>query len=202
MFTGLVEDVGTAVGAERRPDALVIRVRPARIALADLVVGESISHDGVCLTVTEVGGDGYSILAGAETLARTTLGDLRVGDRLNLERALRAGDRLGGHLVAGHVDGTGAITSRVDGGANLVIGIAPPPALLRYIVEKGSIAVDGVSLTVNTVTGDDFSVAIIPHTRDETTLGARPIGGRVNLEVDVVAKYVEKLTAGYRGVPS
>jgi riboflavin synthase len=201
MFTGLVEDVGTAIAAERRSDALVIRVRPGRIALADLIVGESIAHDGVCLTVTDVDREGYGVLAGAETLARTTLGGLRVGDRLNLERALRAGDRLGGHMVAGHVDGTGTIASRVDAGANLVIGIAAPPALLRYIVEKGSIAVDGISLTVNTVSGDDFSVAIIPHTRDETTLGARPLGGRVNLEVDVVAKYVEKLTAGYRGAP-
>jgi riboflavin synthase len=201
MFTGLVEDIGTVVGAERRPDAVVLRVRPARVPLAELVIGESIAHDGVCLTVTEVGADGYTVLAGAETLARTTLGDVRTGDRVNLERALRAGDRLGGHLVAGHVDATGRIAHRDDAGANLVIAIAPPPALLRYIVEKGSIAVDGISLTVNAVSRDDFSVAIIPHTRDATTLGARPLGGRVNLEVDLVAKYVEKLTLGYRGAP-
>jgi riboflavin synthase len=199
MFTGLVEDVGTALRADRTADALVIEVRPERIPLAELAVGDSLCHDGVCLTVTAVAAHSYTVLAGAETLARTTLGRLAVGTRVNLERALRAGDRLGGHMVAGHVDSTGIVRDRVDGGANLVLTIGAPPDVLRYVVEKGSIAVDGVSLTVNAVTADAFSIAIIPHTRDHTTLGTHPVGHPVNLEVDVIAKYVEKLTQGYRG---
>lgn len=195
MFTGLVEDTGRIVSAERRSDALVLGVRPGRIALADLAVGESICHDGTCLTVTDLGPDAYHVLAGAETLARTTLGSLAVGKRVNLERALRVGDRLGGHWVTGHIDGTGELAVRDDLGANLVLGFRAAPALLRYIVEKGSIAVAGISLTVNAVDGDGFSVAIIPHTRDHTTLGDLAIGDRTNLEVDILAKHVEKLVA-------
>jgi len=195
MFTGLVEDTGVIVSAERRSDAVVLGVRPQRIALADLVVGESICHDGTCLTVTDVAGDAYHVLAGGETLARTTLGTLVVGTRVNLERALRVGDRLGGHWVTGHVDGTGELIARTDRGANLVLGIRAAPQLLRYIVEKGSIAAAGVSLTVNTVDGAGFTVAIIPHTRDHTTLGALAVGDRINLEVDILAKHVEKLVS-------
>jgi riboflavin synthase len=196
MFTGLVEDVGTVARAERRSDALVLAIRPARIALAELVVGESICHDGACLTVTDVGRDAFTVLAGAETLARTTLGGVRVGSKLNLERALKVGDRLGGHWVTGHIDGTGELATRRDLGANLVLGVRAPAALLRYIVDKGSIAVAGVSLTVNAVDGETFSVAIIPHSRDHTTLGALAIGDRVNLETDILAKHVDKLLAG------
>jgi riboflavin synthase len=193
MFTGLVEDVGAIVFAERRSDAVVLGVRPQRIPLAELAVGESICHNGACLTVTDMAPDGYRVLAGGETLARTTLGALGVGGRVNLERSLRVGDRLGGHWVTGHIDGTGELIARTDLGANLVLGIRAAPALLRYIVEKGSIAVAGVSLTVNTVDPDGFSVAIIPHTRDHTTLGDRAVGDRFNLEVDILAKHVEKL---------
>lgn len=193
MFTGLVEDTGAIVSAERRSDAVILGVLPQRIGLADLVVGESICHDGACLTVTDVGRDAYHVLAGGETLARTTLGALRVGRRVNLERALRVGDRLGGHWVTGHIDGTGELVARTDLGANLVLGFRAAPALLRYIVEKGSIAVAGVSLTVNTIDGEGFSVAIIPHTRDHTTLGDLAVGDRINLEVDILAKHVEKL---------
>jgi riboflavin synthase len=193
MFTGLVEDTGVIVSAERRSDALVLGVRPQRIALAELTAGESVCHDGTCLTVTDLGRDAYHVLAGAETLARTTLGGLAVGKRVNLERALRVGDRLGGHWVTGHIDGTGELVVRTDLGANLVLGVRTPPALLRYIVEKGSIAVAGVSLTVNAVDADGFSVAIIPHTRDHTTLGELALGDRINLEVDILAKHVEKL---------
>lgn len=193
MFTGLVEDTGVIARADRRSDALVLAVRPKRIPLGDLVIGESLCHDGTCLTVTEIGRETYSVLAGAETLARTTLGNLRVGKRVNLERALKLGDRLGGHWVTGHIDGTGELATRRDLGANLVLGVRATPALLRYIVEKGSIAIAGVSLTVNGVDAETFSVAIIPHTRDETTLGELAIGDRVNLEVDILAKHVEKL---------
>ncbi|MDB4961398.1 MAG: riboflavin synthase, alpha subunit [Myxococcales bacterium] len=193
MFTGLVEDLGTVARADRRSDALVLSIRPAAMPLAELAIGDSICHDGACLTVTEIGRDAFTVLAGAETLARTTLGSLRIGSKVNLERALKVGDRLGGHWVTGHIDGTGELAVRRDLGANLVLGFRTPPALLRYIVEKGSIAVAGVSLTVNAVDPDTFSIAIIPHTRDHTTLGALAIGDRVNLEVDILAKHVEKL---------
>lgn len=211
MFTGLVEDTGVVVVADRSSgvvpgaagapgsepgEALALWVRPQRIALAELSVGDSLCHDGACLTVTDIDrGDraAYRVLAGAETLARTTLGALRPGSRVNLERALRVGDRLGGHWVTGHIDGIGELRSRRDLGSNLVLAIGAAPALLRYVVEKGSIAVAGVSLTVNAVDAEAFSVAIIPHTRDHTTLGDLAVGDRVNLEADILAKHVEKL---------
>jgi len=193
MFTGLVEDVGAVTRADRRGNALVIAVRPARIAIAELVVGESICHDGACLTVTEIERDHYTVLAGAETLARTTLGGARVGSKLNLERALRVGDRLGGHWVTGHVDGTGTIRARRDLGSNLVLDIEAARELLKLVVEKGSIAVAGVSLTVNAVTAETFSVALVPHTVAHTTLGELAPGARCNLETDVLAKHVARL---------
>ena len=198
MFTGLVEDVGTVVRADRRSDALVLAVRPARMPLAELTIGESVCHDGACLTVTDIGRDSFSVLAGQETLNRTTLGGMRIGKKLNLERSLKVGDRLGGHWVTGHVDGTGELAARRDLGANLVLVVRTPAPLLRHIVEKGSIAIAGVSLTVNAVDSETFSVAIIPHTRDMTTLGDLAIGDRVNLETDILAKHVEKLLGGTR----
>src|SRR5258706_2125538 len=160
MFTGLVEDVGTVARADRRSDALVLAIRPAKLPLGELSVGESVCHDGACLTVTEVGRDSYSVLAGRETLDRTTLGQLRAVQRVNLERSLRLGDRLGGHWVTGHIDGTGELVARRDLGSNLVLEVRTTHG--RYIVEKGSIALAGVSLTVNAVTDHAFSVAIIP----------------------------------------
>jgi riboflavin synthase len=194
VFTGLVEDVGSVARADRRSDALVLVVKPAQLPVGELTIGESICHDGACLTVTETTRETYTVLAGAETLARTTLGDARVGSKLNLERSLRVGDRMGGHWVTGHVDGTGELVQRRDLGANLVLVIRTH--LGRYIVEKGSIAVAGVSLTVNAVDAETFSVAIIPHTREHTTLGALAIGARINLETDILAKHVEKLLGG------
>jgi riboflavin synthase len=196
VFTGLVEDVGSVARADRRSDALVLVVRPGKLPAGELTIGESICHDGACLTVTETTRETYTVLAGAETLARTTLGDARVGSKLNLERSLRVGDRMGGHWVTGHIDGTGEIVQRRDLGANLVLVIRTSSG--RYIVEKGSIAVAGVSLTVNAVDTETFSVAIIPHTREHTTLGALAIGNRVNLETDILAKHVEKLLGGLK----
>ena len=198
MFTGLVEDIGTVVKADRQGDALALVVRPGAIRAAELAIGESVSHDGACLTVTATDGDTYTVLAGAETLARTTLVDARIGSELNLERALRVGDRLGGHMVAGHVDGTGVVAARRDEGANVVYTIAADAALLRYVVEKGSVAIDGISLTVNRVDREGFDVAIIPHTAEHTTFGEKHAGARVNLEVDLIGKYVEKLLGGHR----
>jgi riboflavin synthase len=195
MFTGLVEDVGTVARADRRSDALVLAIRPSRIPLAELTIGESVCHDGCCLTVTDIGRDSFTVLAGQETLSRTTLGALRIGKKVNLERSLRVGDRLGGHWVTGHIDGTGELAARRDLGANLVLQIRTPAPLLRHIVEKGSIGLAGVSLTVNAVDAETFSVAIIPHTRDMTTLGELAIGDRVNLETDILAKHLEKLVA-------
>lgn len=193
MFTGLVEDVGTVVALDRRADAVVALIAPHRIPLRELAVGESICHDGACLTVTEIADQGFTVLAGAETLARTTLAEWQIGSPVNLERSLRLGDRMGGHWVTGHIDATAAVVARLDQGANLVLRFAPPPSLLRYIVEKGSIAVAGVSLTVNEVDAETFSIAIIPHTAGHTTLGRLAVNGRVNLEVDLLAKHVEKL---------
>jgi riboflavin synthase len=198
MFTGLVEDTGTVARAERRNNALVLAIRPSRLPVGELTIGESVCHDGACLTVTELGRDTFTVLAGLETLERTTLGNLRVGRRVNLERSLKVGDRLGGHWVTGHVDGTGELAARRDLGSNLVLVVRAAPALLRYIVEKGSIAIAGVSLTVNAVDAETFSVAIIPHTRDATTLGDLAIGDRINLETDILAKHVEKLLGAPR----
>lgn len=197
MFTGLIEDIGTVVRTDRRSDAAVLVIEPGSIATAELVTGESIAVDGVCLTVTEAVPSGFTVLAGAETLRRTTAGNLRVRSRVNLERALRAGDRLGGHLVSGHIDAVGEIVARRELGSNLDIEVRAPAAQLRYVVDKGSIAVDGISLTVNRVGPESFSVALIPHTVGATTLGAKAAGAPVNLEVDIIGKYVEKLLAGY-----
>jgi len=198
MFTGLVEDMGTVVRADRRSNALVLAVKPARIPVGELTIGESVCHDGACLTVTETSRDTFTVLAGLETLERTTLGGLRISSRVNLERSLKLGDRLGGHWVTGHIDGTGELVARRDLGSNLVLVVRAIPALLKYIVEKGSIAIAGVSLTVNAVDAETFSVAIIPHTRDMTSLGQLAIGDRVNLETDILAKHVEKLLGGTR----
>lgn len=174
-------------------------VRPHRLRANELTIGESIAHDGVCLTVTAVDDalGAYEVLLGPETLRRTSLGDCAAGARVNLERAMQAGERFGGHMVAGHIDDVGTITARAQDGSNVRFDIAAPPAVARYIVAKGSIAVNGISLTINRVSDGDFSVSIIPHTCAVTTLGAAVVGQRVNLEVDLIGKYVERLLGGY-----
>jgi riboflavin synthase len=202
VFTGLVEDVGQVVRVDRRSDAAILTIRPGAIAVGELALGESVSIEGACLTVTDIGRSGaggtFTVLAGGETLRRTTLGDLRVQSKVNLERALRVGDRLGGHLVAGHVDEVGEIVSKRDLGANLELVFRASAQNLRYVVEKGSVAIDGISLTVNRVDDYSFTVALIPHTVEKTTLAAKSVGGRVNLEVDIIGKYVERLLGGYK----
>ncbi|MEI6448248.1 MAG: riboflavin synthase [Actinomycetes bacterium] len=194
MFTGLVEEKG-------RVNALQpVEGGGARIVIeADLAdgleVGDSVAVNGVCLTALEPGGRSFAADAMGETLTRSSLGDLEVGSEVNLERALRADARLGGHIVQGHVDGTGEVTKAREDGNALVVTVLCPPDLLRYIVEKGSIAVDGVSLTVAAVDGEGFDVWLIPETRENTRIGSAVPGMRVNLEVDILAKYVEKLIA-------
>jgi len=191
MFTGLVEEAGAL--AARTPRGTSARL-VIRTALGPLELGESVSVDGVCLTVDAIVKGGFEADASSETLARTTLGSLPLGAPVNLERAVAVGQRLGGHIVSGHVDGTGTLASRADMGAGSVkMTFTPPKELRRYIAEKGSITINGVSLTVNDVSKDGFSVMLIPHTLKKTSLGGLRDGGRVNLEVDVLARYVARL---------
>jgi riboflavin synthase len=195
MFTGIVTATGTVVSL--RDGRLLVRAEPP----LELSEGDSVAVNGVCLTATGVDGDGgFGADVMPETLRRTALGALAEGGRVNLELPLRAADRLGGHVVQGHVDAVGTVESASEDGLARALRIAAPPELLRYVVEKGSIAVDGVSLTVTDVDGDGFGVSLIPETVERTTLGEAGPGRRVNLEVDVLAKYVEKLAA--RGVAS
>jgi riboflavin synthase len=204
VFTGIVEEVGTLVVRDDAGDSAVLGIQARRV-LEGVALGDSIAVNGVCLTVTEVRDGVWSTDVMAETLRRSSLGSVGAGDRLNLERAVTPHTRLGGHLVQGHVDGVGSILARTPGEHWEVVRIALPPALARYVVEKGSIAVDGVSLTVSAVSDVDatmsdegawFEVSLIPTTLRETTLGARAPGDPVNLEVDVIAKYVERLLGG------
>jgi riboflavin synthase len=196
MFTGLVEEGGTV--AEVRPGDGGARIAiGASVVIDGLAVGDSVAVNGACLTAVAVSGDGFAVDAVAETLRRTALGALAPGDRVNLERPLRAGDRLDGHIVQGHVDGVGEVTSVTPEGESAVLEVSAPEELMRYVVEKGSITVDGVSLTVAGRAPGAFRVALIPHTMSVTTLGPQALGRRVNVEVDVVAKYVEALVAPY-----
>jgi riboflavin synthase len=191
VFTGIVREVGSVVEAEGGPDGLVLRVRAPGTA-PTTGLGDSISIDGVCLTAEAVEGDAIRFHAVAETLRRTTLGGLQPGDGVNVEPALRAGDPLGGHFVQGHVDGVGTIGSVEAEGDGLRVVVEAPPEIVRYCVEKGSITLDGVSLTVAELLDDAFVVALVPHTLAVTTLGELGPGRSVNLEIDVLAKYVER----------
>ena len=193
MFTGIIEELGTVerVGAGR------ITVRAQRV-LEGTRLGDSIAVNGVCLTVTHLTGAGFTADVMPETLRRSSLGQLRPGSRVNLERAMAADGRFGGHIVSGHIDGMGQILALRDEGNAVCITIAAPPELLRGIVEKGSVAIDGVSLTVAAVTDQDFSVSIIPHTGGQTTLLHRRPGEQVNLETDIIGKYVFRLLAPER----
>ena len=192
MFTGLVAGMGSVSAVE--PDGDGVRLRVTTPLGADLAPRDSIAVNGVCLTAVDPGPDGFRADVMAETLRRSSLGPLDPGDPVNLELPLRASDRLGGHIVQGHVDGVGTVAALTDDGFARIVRIDAPPDVLRYVVEKGSIAIDGVSLTVATIDAAGFTVSLIPETLDRTTLGQAAPGRGVNLEVDVLAKYVEKLT--------
>ena len=201
MFTGLVEELGELTGRQDGSDVARLTVR-GPLTGSDAAVGDSIAVNGVCLTVVEVCGGEFDVDVIGETLRRSSLGGAAVGDRVNLERAARLGDRLGGHLVQGHVDGTGTVLSRTSPSGSReweLVRFGMPARLARYVVEKGSITVDGVSLTVVQAGVEEFSIGLIPTTREVTTLGFRRPGELVNLEVDVVAKYVERLAAPHLG---
>ena len=191
MFTGLVEAVGEIQKVVRRSAGLEM-VITCILAGNELKLGESIAVDGTCLTITSFHNRGFSVDISPETQQRTTLGVKKVGDRVNLERALRLSDRVGGHLVTGHIDGTGVIRSIEQKGDFFCLRIQAPVGILAYLIEKGSIAVDGISLTVNSCAQREFDVMIIPHTFTKTTLQYKKVGDHVNLENDLIAKYVEK----------
>jgi riboflavin synthase len=192
VFTGLVADLGSVAAVDTTGDGLRLTLR-TQLA-GDVGEGDSVAVNGVCLTATAVDGDRFATDIMHETLDRSTLGAIATGAHVNLELAVRAADRLGGHIMQGHVDGVGTVAGvREDGFARVVTVQADDPALLRYVVEKGSIAVDGVSLTVARIDAERFDVSLIPETLERTTLGSAAAGTRMNLEVDVVAKYVEKL---------
>ena len=191
MFTGIITDVGTIRHLAHRGDL------HARIGtgydLAGVAIGASIACDGVCLTVVATGADWFEVDISGETVSKTTLGTWAEGDAVNLERALKVGDELGGHIVSGHVDGVAEIVATRDEGESTRFTFRAPAALARFIAPKGSVALDGTSLTVNEVDGADFGVNIIPHTKEVTTWGARKAGDRVNLEIDTLARYVARL---------
>lgn len=197
MFTGLVEDLGRVAALDATDDGVRLTLRTS--LTPQIGLGDSVAVNGVCLTAVTVDGDAFTADVMHESLRRSSLGELTAGDPVNLELALRADARLGGHIMQGHVDGLARVTGVEDDGFARVVTIAPEdPALLRYVVEKGSIAVDGVSLTVARVDDESFAVSLIPETLSRTNLGSAAPGRPVNLEVDVLAKYVEKLTGAVR----
>ncbi len=197
MFTGIIEEIGTVRRIEHGAKGARLTIQ-AKTVLEDTRIGDSIATNGVCLTVVSMTGDSFSADVMAESLRRSSLGTLQGGSPVNLERAMAANGRFGGHIVSGHIDGTGTIASQKREDNAVWVKIKTPAPLLRYIVEKGSIAIDGVSLTVAAVTDTDFSVSIIPHTGTQTILLGKKPGDPVNLECDVIGKYVEKLTAPHK----
>lgn len=194
MFTGLIEEIGTVRSLARGTVGRLV-VASEKVA-AGVGIGDSVSVNGACLTVTSISGGEIAFDAVPETLSRTTLGDLRPGDKVNIESSLRAGEPIGGHFVQGHVDSVGTIESSSSLGESRVIRIGAPGEVLKYVVEKGSIALDGISLTVASCDKSGFSIAVIPHTLDATTLHLKRPGDKVNLEADILGKYVEKLLGG------
>lgn len=196
MFTGIIEAVGNVVALEPKSGDLRVRIRTNKLDMSDVHLGDSIATNGVCLTVVDLPGDGYWADASVETLKLTSVGKWTVGTRVNLEKALTPETRLGGHIVSGHVDGIGEVVNRYTEARAEQFFIKVPVELAKYIAYKGSITVDGTSLTVNAVDGDTFQLTIVPHTIAETIMGDYKTGTKVNLEVDVIARYLERLLLG------
>jgi riboflavin synthase len=202
MFTGIVQSVGKIVALENRGGDARVRIACGKLDMSDVNTGDSIAVSGVCLTVVEHSSEGFTADVSGETLSRTTLGRLHTGAAVNLEKALTLSTPLGGHLVSGHVDGVGVVVNRREAARSVQFRIKAPEALAKYIAEKGSVCVDGVSLTVNAIHGAEFEVNIVPHTLTETTSGAIKVDSEVNIEVDVVARYLERLMLGERAAHS
>ncbi|WKE64917.1 riboflavin synthase [Gallaecimonas kandeliae] len=195
MFTGIIEAVGKVLAIKPVGGDVTVRIHGGKLDLSDVKLGDSIATNGVCLTVTQLHGDGYSADVSGETLKRTGFAKLKAGSPVNLEKALLPSTRLGGHLVSGHVDGVATVESRVEAGRAIEFWLKAPSELARYIAEKGSVTLDGISLTVNDVEGARFKLTIVPHTQGETTIKDWRAGSLVNLEVDLLARYVERLLA-------
>ncbi len=202
MFTGIIQAVGTLAAMEPRGGDMALHIRTGDLRMDNVALGDSIATNGVCLTVIDLPGDGYVADVSRESLNHTTLGELKPGSPVNLEKALTLNTHLGGHLVSGHVDGVGRILERRDDGRSVRFRIDAPKELARYIAHKGSICVDGVSLTVNAVQGSQFELNIVPHTIQETTISSYRSGTRVNLEVDQIARYLERLLLGDKATGS
>lgn len=196
MFTGIIEAVGSIRTIEPKGGDVRLRIATGKLDLGDVRLGDSIATNGVCLTVVELPGDGFVADVSTETLARSTLSGLKVGAHVNLEKALQPQSRLGGHIVSGHVDGIGEVVGREASARAVLLRVQAPKELAKYIAEKGSITVDGISLTVNDVHGAEFDLTIVPHTVQETNIGSWQPGTKVNLEVDVIARYLERLLLG------
>ena len=191
MFTGIIEELGTIKAIRSQSGGMRLSVS-GKVVFDGMKIGDSMAVNGACLTVTEFNSSVFSADVSRETADKTTIGKLRVGDRVNLERPMRLSDRLGGHLIAGHVDGVGVIRGIMNKGDGILFTFEAPKEVTRYLIYKGSVAIDGISLTVNEVLGNRFSLTIIPHTAKMTTLGFKKIGDTVNLEADLLGKYVER----------
>lgn len=198
MFTGIIQAIGHISAIEPGSGDTRLRIQTGKLDLGDVVLGDSIAVNGVCLTAVELPGDGFWADVSKESLGKTTLGGLKTGSPVNLEKALTPSTRLGGHLVSGHVDGIGEVIARQPAARSVQFSIRAPDALARYIAHKGSITVDGISLTVNAIDGAVFELNIVPHTLQETIMNSYQPGTRVNLEVDLIARYLERLLLGER----
>lgn len=197
MFTGLIEDTGRVASLQRRGEAGLLAVETA-LPTAEIAIGDSVAVNGACLTVTAISLRTLTFDVSPESLSRITIGKLCSGSAVNLERALRLGDRLGGHIVSGHIDCAGKLIRSENRAGNHQLQFTLPPEHARYLVEKGSVTIDGISLTVNAVSQEGFAVNIIPHTYSSTTLGQLKVGDRVNIETDIIGKYVERLTSPWK----
>ncbi|MEA3333973.1 MAG: riboflavin synthase [Pseudomonadota bacterium] len=192
MFTGIIEEIGEVISSNLIGGSGELRI-VAPLIVAECKLGDSVAINGVCLTVTKIAGRELAFDVSVETLRRSNLGSLKKGDQVNLEQALAADGRFGGHMVSGHIDGTGTLNERRREGNAVIFTFSAAPSIARYLIEKGSIAIDGISLTISALAGDSFSVTVIPHSLQQTTLGQKELGVIVNLENDLVAKYIEKL---------